>query len=221
MGNKKRRLSEFCIWDSERLSRPDPVCSVTDQRSKGALHIVVRKDLGERLLVYHLKAYVGEDSYEGPDWLLVGKVRLPGAAREERWVVVIVELKSGSGWRKARDQIEAILPMLGKGGEEGGEQHHQESRKLLPVEKNHLVIGLVVGHVGAEMSKIEEGRRKRKKKMAIWVPGIGDRERIQKVRGIVQWGRKKVIFVSPTAKDKYETLASFFEQIGGIRSLGR
>lgn len=221
MGNKNRRLSEFCIWDSERVPRPNPVCSVMDRRSEGALHIIVHKDQGERLLVYNLRDYVGEDSYEGPDGLLVGKVKFPGASSKGRWVVVIVELKSRSGWRKARNQIEAILPMLGKGGEKGGEQHHQESKQLLPIEKDHLVIALVVGHVGEEMSKTEEGRRKRKKKRAIWVPSLGDRERIRKVRDVVLWGGKKVVFVSPTAKSEYESLASFFEQIGAIRSLGR
>lgn len=213
METKYPCLSEYCVWDSDRLQGPRVICSLEDARSQGALYITVQKERGERLLAYSLEAYLGQESSKRPDWMLVGKVRL--ATEREHWVVVLVDLKSGTGWRQALGQFEAVLPALGKGGEMGGEQHHQESRDLLPIGKDHLVVALVAGHVGKEMRKEQVRKKKRR---PIQAPGFGDRARIQKVKHIIRWQRKQVLVVSPTARNRFKSLADFFAHIGAVPS---
>ncbi|MDW8067584.1 MAG: hypothetical protein RML46_01575 [Anaerolineae bacterium] len=168
------------------------------------------------MLVYDLEAYIGKAPSKRPDRMLVGKVRLAKAEERERWVVVLVDLRSGTGWKQALEQFEAVLPALGKGGEAGGEQHHQESRDLLPIGKGHRVFALVVGHVGKEVHKEEAGKQeKARKQRPMQVSSLGDWERVQR---ILWWQGKPILVVSPTARSKFKSLTDFFAYIGAVSS---
>jgi len=179
------RLDDCCIYDSARKS----TCTLSAKGSGGTLSVAVQKD--ERLLVYDLERYLGERPIQRPDYLLIGRVG------DGPWVVVLVELKSGTGRGKALEQFREVLPALGKGGEDGGERHHQECADRLPPGRGHRVVAVVVGQVGREYRKSR--RRDRK-----------TRDRRQGLR----WGNKEVLIASPMFGKSFRSLRDFWIQLG-------
>jgi len=188
------RLASYCVYDSLRHS----VCTLTVPGSSGRLSI--RPQPGERLLVYDLEAYLGEKPIKRPDFLLIGRVG------EGPWVVVLVEIKSGRDWKKALDQFREVLPALGRGGESGGDQHHQECRNLLPLSRDHQVIAVVVGQVGRESRKYSRPAPDRR-----W----------QEKRQGIPWGVKRVRLASPIAGKTFPSLRDFWIQIGVLPQFQR
>ena len=129
------RLAQHCVYDSDRQST---------FALKG-ISVTVRKD--ERLWAYDLEAYFGDMGPKRPDHLLVGRVG------EGPWVVVLMESKGRTGWSHALKKFNDACPALGKGGEEGGEEHHRECAPFLPLGGDHRVVAVVVGQVGSEYRK--------------------------------------------------------------------
>lgn len=185
------QLLAHCVYDSAHHS----TCTLSATGSTGRISITVQKD--ERLLVYDLEAYFGPSPMKRPDRLLIGKV---GTGP---WVVVLVDLKSGTGWETALEQFRAVLPALGKGGEAGGEEHHRECSAPLPLGKDHRVLAVVVGWVGREYRKSR--RRDRK---------TGDR------RQGLRWGSKEVLIASPMSGKSFRSLRDFWIQLGVLPRSG-
>lgn len=182
------RLTDYCIYDSASQS----TCTLSARGSGGYLSITVQEH--ERLLVYDLEAYLGKSPIKKPDRLLIGRVG------EGPWVVVLADLKSGTGWGKALDQFREILPALGKGGEAGGEQHHREYGGQLPLGKDHRVVAVVVGRVGSEYRK------------SFQPGGLGDR--MAKQRRGISWGGKPVPVAPPISGKEFRSLRDFWVQLG-------
>lgn len=185
------RLADYCIYDSAEKS----TCALSAEGSSGELHITVQKD--ERLLVYDLEGYLGKGQIKRPDYLLIGRVG------DGPWVVVLVDLKSGTGWGKALEQFRGVLPALGKGGEDGGERHHRECADRLPLGRGHPVIAVVVGQVGREYRK------------SFQPGGLGDRRRKQ--TSGVSWGGKPVRVVPPMSSRPFRSLRDFWVQLGILK----
>lgn len=181
------------VYDSQQ----DSVCSLTASGSSGRLFI--RPQRNEQLLAYDLEAYLGKKPIKRPDFLVIGRTR------EGPWVVVLVEIKSKHNWQEALEKFREVLPGLGKGGESGGEQHHQECRDLLPLGKDHRVIAVVVGQVGKEFRKYTRVDR--------------DRRWPEKRRSI-RWGGKRVLLVPPIAGKTFPSLRDFWVQIGVLPRSG-
>lgn len=189
------RLTDYCIYDSAEQPRKPSTCPLSAPGSKGQIAITVQE--GERLLVYDLEKYVGERPVKRPDRLLIGQVGDDGP-----WVVLLVDLKSGTGWDKALKQFQEVLPTLGKGGDRGGEQHHQECGAELPLGRSHRVIAVVIGQVGREYKK------------SIQRAGLGGRKRQQKQGGSISWSGKAIRIVPPMSGKVVQSLRDFWVKLG-------
>lgn len=195
------RLNDHCIYDSAEYSGRS-TCTLSAPGSSGRISITVRED--ERLLVYDLESYMGNKPIKRPDRLLIGRVG------KGVWVVVLVDLKSGSEWDKAIEQFKGVLPALGKGGDKGGEDHHNECREALPLGREHRVVAVVAGQVG-------KGYRK-----FIQRAGIAGRKRKGK-RGrniIPPWGGKPIAVVPPMSGREFLSLTDFWVQLGVLPAGG-
>jgi len=181
------RLAQYCIYDSSRQST----------FALRGISVTVQKD--ERLWAYDLEAYFGDMGFKRPDHLLVGRVG------EEPWVVVLMESKNRTGWSHALGKFKDVRPALGKGGEEGGEEHHWECASLLPLGREHRVVAVVVGQVGSEYRKF------------ITPEGSGDRKRPAKI--IPSWRGKEIVVVQPLWGKKFGSLREFWVYLG-IRGRG-
>lgn len=160
--------------------------------SANGLTITIQKD--EHLRAYDLEQYFGEQPIKRPDHLLIGRVE------KGPWVVILAELKSKTGWEEALEKFQKVLPALGKDGESGGEQHHQECKHLFAPGKGHQVVAVVIGQVGKDYRKQQKILRT-------------DRNRRPLKKNIV-WRGKEVFVVSPMFGKGYASLRKFFSEIG-------
>lgn len=183
------RLLSFQIFNSTSQS----TCTLGAGGSSG--EITIKRGTNEVFTVYDLEKYCGAQNFAGkrPDWLLIGRVD------DEPWTAVFVEVKSGSDWDKALVQFQGVLPVLGKGGTQGGIEHHDDCRKALPLDNDHRVAAVVVGQVGRDMSK--SGFRR------------GDRQLPARRRGL-RCGSKEVVVASPMTGKTFDSLKAFFRYIG-------
>jgi hypothetical protein len=182
------RMASHCIFDSEATGRSRSTCSLSDRHSRGWFQISVQQS--EIIRVYDLERYFGDRETKRPDRLVVGRVG------EGPWVVVLVELKTRTGWGDALAKFRAVLPALGKGGSEGGEQHHQGCAHLLPGGRGHPIVALVAGSVGSEYRRTVRGDRR-----------PAEREKLS-------YGGKQVLIVPPLSGGKFESVRDFWRHLG-------
>lgn len=184
-------LADCCLWDSDGLPQPKPVCSVKDEHSRGWLQITVDKSRREILRVYDLEDYFKGHAARRPDRLLLGR------AETGSWVVVLMECKSGTGWAEARKKFEAVLHLFCKrSGNPAALEHHDTHRSLLGKRvQKHTVVAIVAGQVGREY----RGKRR------------GDRKVEQRERNPLPYG---VYSVPPISGKKFNSVADFWKHLG-------
>lgn len=176
------RLAQHCVYDSSQQST----------FALRGISVIVQSD--EWLQAYNLEAYFGNTGPKRPDHLLVGRVG------EGPWVVVLLESKSRTGWSHALEKFKDACPALGKGGEEGGEEHHRECAPFLPLGRDHRVVAVVVGQVGSEYRKF------------ITPEGGGGRKRREKI--IPSWRGKEIVVTPPIWGKKFGSLREFWIHLG-------
>jgi|GEM_PF-5398178 len=175
------------MWNSEKISPPRPTCSISDEHSQGRINITVDKSAGERFSQYDLEKFFGNMEIKRPDRLLLGQTT------QSPWVVAFVEVKSGTGWKEAREKFKAAIPCFAK-NTESGRAHHRICGDLISEGEKHVVVAFVIGHVGSE-------RRKAR---------LPERDRFLRI------GNKYVVLLPPVRRD-FSSVQKLFEDLGIVK----